>query len=131
MYPVLKKDRVVLRGNFSYTCIHKIEDLPLSFQSFAGGSQSIRGYGYNSIGPGNTTWVGSLEYQRHIKGNWYLSAFYDAGHVGKNLGGEVKRGIGVGVIWQSPIGALQLTAAQAQDLRGKPIAIQFSMGSAF
>jgi translocation and assembly module TamA len=130
IYPILKKDRVVFRTNLSYTFIQNIKDLPLSLQSFAGGAQSIRGYSYNAIGPGKIAWVGSLEYQRHIKGDWYLAGFYDVGNVSDNFSEDIKRGIGIGVVWQSPVGALQLTVAQAQDLPGKPISIQFSMGPA-
>lgn len=128
IYPILTQDRIIAQGSLNYTQTPDLNSLPLSFQFFAGGSQSIRGYSYNSIGPGSTSWTASLEYRRHIKGNWYAAAFYDAGSVTQSITQNLKRGIGLGAVWQSPVGTLELTVAQAQDLPGKPIAIQFSMG---
>ena len=120
--------RLVLRGDLGYTAINKIEDLPFSLQYFAGGAQSVRGYGYDSLGPGRSLVVGSAELQQRVYGNWYATAFLDAGNVSDQLIPKLKKGAGIGVMWQSPVGAIELTAAKALDLPGHPIRIQFSMG---
>lgn len=128
IFPVFGKNRLVLRGNLGYTETNSIADLPLSLQFFTGGAQSIRGYSYNSIGPGTNTWLTSVEYRQRIKGDWYAAVFFDAGNVSNNAIRGIKKGIGLGAVWQSPLGTLELTLAQAQDLSGKPLALQFSMG---
>jgi translocation and assembly module TamA len=128
IFPILQKDRILLRGSVGRTFTQNAEKLPLSFQYYGGGSQSIRGYAYNSIGPGSNLLIGSAEYRRHITGDWYAAAFIDAGSIDNTIAQDFKKGIGLGVVWQSPIGALELTVAQAQDTPGKPLTIQFSMG---
>jgi translocation and assembly module TamA len=128
IYPILQQDRVIVRASLNYTQTSDLAKVPLSFQFFAGGAQSIRGYSYNSIGPGALSWTGSLEYRRHILGNWYTAIFYDMGSVADNLYHDLNRSLGVGAVWQSPVGTLALSMAQAQDLPGKPILIQFNMG---
>ena len=58
-----------------------IFQLPLSLQLLAGGSDSIRGYQFQSIGPGKKLVIGSVELQQEIKEDWYLNVFFDAGDV--------------------------------------------------
>ena len=128
IYPLWQQDRVIMRGSIGRTFTQNFNNLPLSFQFFGGGAQSIRGYSYESLGPGSNLLIGSVEYRRHITGDWYAAAFIDAGSVDNNIGENFKKGIGAGVVWQSPLGALELTLAQAQDAPGKPLALQFSMG---
>lgn len=128
IYPVFDTNRLVLRGNFDYTKTQNIRDLPLSLQFFAGGTDSIRGYSYNSIGPGSNRWIASVEYRQHITGHWYLAAFMDAGDVSNTLFSSPKTGIGMGAVWQTQLGTLELTLTQAQDTPGKPLLLQFDMG---
>jgi translocation and assembly module TamA len=41
---------------------------------------------------------------------------------------KLERSVGVGVVWQSPVGALQLYVARAISKKGKPFRLQFSLG---
>lgn len=43
----------ISRGNFGSTWTDEFYQLPASVRFFAGGSQSVRGYAYNSLGPVN------------------------------------------------------------------------------
>ncbi len=129
IYPMFQTNRLLWRGDISYTQINDINNLPLSFQFLAGGAQRVRGYHYNAIGPGSTSLVGSIEYRHQVIKDWYLAAFTDAGSVSNSFGSDFQKGIGFGVVWQSILGTLELTAAQAQDLANKPVAIQFRMGA--
>ncbi|HVV68876.1 MAG TPA: BamA/TamA family outer membrane protein [Gammaproteobacteria bacterium] len=129
IYPILEKNRLVTRINLGYTAINHINQMPLSLQFLAGGSDSIRGYKFNSIGPGSKLAVGSVEYRQHIKGDWYGAAFFDAGNVSNGILNKVNKGVGLGALWQSPVGTLALTLAKALDLPGQPLAVQFSMGA--
>ncbi|MBV53762.1 MAG: hypothetical protein CL816_06885, partial [Coxiellaceae bacterium] len=58
--------RILLRNSIGRTEIENLSELPLSLQLFAGGSRSIRGYGYNSIGPGDNLVTGTVEFQKAL-----------------------------------------------------------------
>ncbi len=123
--------RVIARGEAGFMMIEDTNNLPLSLRFYAGGSQSVRGYHLNEIGKnesGRTLSVGSLELQRRIVGNFYLSLFYDAGQVGPNYFANYKVGVGTGIVWHSPVGALSLTVANAISSPDHPTLVQFSMG---
>lgn len=122
--------RLLFRSDLGHTIIKNLLSLPLSLQLFAGGSESLRGYDYNSIGPGQNLVVGSAEVQQRVYGNFYLAAFVDAGVVGDNrIFNHVNIGVGPGVVWLSPVGALELTVANAISQKNTPWVIQFTMGS--
>jgi translocation and assembly module TamA len=120
--------RFLTRAEIGHTVINHIENLPLSLQLLAGGAQSIRGYSYNSIGPGRNSFVGSVEIQQRIKGDFYIGAFYDAGTVSNKLFHNILQGVGPAFIWLSPVGMMELSLAHALSNRGANWAIQFSMG---
>jgi translocation and assembly module TamA len=131
MRPLPLKSALLLRGSIGYTAVHDLNDLPLSFQYFAGGTQTIRGYSYNSIGPGSTLLVGSIELRHDFFKNWFGAGFFDCGNVSNSFSPKILRGAGIGIGWHSPIGTLELTAARALDLENMPLAVQFSMGPEF
>ena len=123
-----KNIRLVARGSFGVLSTKNVFDVPYSFQLLAGGAQSIRGYTYNSIGPGNYLYVGSVALQHRVYKDFYGSVFFDAGDVNNKIFSHTKKGVGIGVVWLSPVGSIELSVAKALDLSGKPIRIQFSMG---
>lgn len=125
----LGRNRIVARAAAGYTVIDDVNNLPLSFQLLAGGAQSVRGYGYNAIGPGSMLAVGSLEYRQYVKDDWYAAVFMDAGSVSNTFLGDIKKGPGAGVVWQSPLGAFALSVAKGIDSIHKSVTVQFSMGS--
>lgn len=120
--------RLFLRTEFATTQTDDIYNLPLSLQTLAGGSDSIRGYHFNSIGPGKVLAVGSAEVQQEFKENWYVTAFYDIGDVFKPTKKHWRRGIGGGLMWVSPVGPLRISIAKALDQEKQPFRIIFNMG---
>jgi translocation and assembly module TamA len=126
-----KRLQLVFRAAIGYTAITNINDLPLSLQYFAGGMQSVRGYEYNSLGPGKALAVGSMELRYLVLDKWYATTFFDAGNVNNKFLPPAKKGVGIGVIWRSPIGLAELSYARALDLKGHPGKIQFSIGPEF
>lgn len=121
--------RLILRSSLARTEIDSINELPFSLQLWVGGARSIRGYRYNQIGPGNNLFVGSIEVQQKITGNWYLTAFMDVGNVTNNSPFQnLNEGIGPGIAWLSPVGVLEITFANAISQPNKPWVIQFTMG---
>ncbi|MBB70784.1 MAG: hypothetical protein CMF50_00095 [Legionellales bacterium] len=141
-------NRIVLRGDLGYTGVKDkdLEKVPLSLQFFAGGADSIRGYDYQNLGPGRYLLVGSTEYQYEFKKNWFATVFVDAGNavnsfrnpegnvVGKkqpniDLNEVLKYSAGVGALWASPVGPMEVTVAKSITDSHKKPKLQFSMGT--
>ncbi|UPR57806.1 outer membrane protein assembly factor [Vibrio sp. ED004] len=125
--------RLQFGGNFA----DEFEKLSPSLRFFAGGDNSIRGYGYESISPRDESdaltgakflATSSFEYQYRLVGNWWGAAFYDIGDA-FNDKPEWKRGTGVGVRWASPVGPVSLDFAWGLDAKkGDEFQLHFSLG---
>jgi translocation and assembly module TamA len=101
----------------------------------AGGSQSIRGYSYQSIGlPNGNAVVGgrvlglvSLEYQHPVASTLSLAGFVDSGNAVDRIADfKWLTGYGVGVRWRTAIGPINLDIAHGDKWR-----LHFSVGYAF
>lgn len=124
-----ESNRVLLRSEFGYTIVNNINDLPRSIRFFAGGTQSLRAYNYQALGPNRYLLTASAEYQQCIVGKWYGAIFYDAGNAFGQFPPNLQQAPGIGVLWASPVGTLELTLAKAINKAGQPMKIQFSMGT--
>ena len=103
--------------------------LPPDQRFYAGGSGTIRGYRYQSVGPlfpngnpigGTAINAGSVEYRQRIGTNFGTAVFLDAGNVSKNLnpiGGKLTTGAGAGLRYYTPIGPIRLDLALPQQRR--------------
>ncbi|MBF5002995.1 BamA/TamA family outer membrane protein [Diaphorobacter caeni] len=130
-----RRSRLQLRAWGGAITAKKDADLPMTLMFLAGGDNSIRGYGYQSIGAktnngkvigGRYLAAGSVEWQRpiSIRGNtqdFEQAVFVDAGAVGDDANKLYARvGVGTGIRWRSPVGPLQADIAyglQEQQLR--------------
>ena len=140
LYPIPRGPILALQGTLGYIAIptNEKDELPASFWFAAGGAQSIRGYRYQAIGPGTELATASIELRQRIYGdNWYIITFLDMGNSTDDLFSYdddflhrllKHKGAGFGVLWQSPIGSVQLTFARPLDEPHAPALIQFSMG---
>jgi translocation and assembly module TamA len=128
---ITKNIRLVLRGTLGYTAVHDLKLIPLSLQFYTGGDQSIRGYGYNDIGPGKILNIGSIELRHKIIDDLYATAFYDVGNANNKFLSNLQKGAGIGVIYQTTVGAIALSYAKALNIYNHPGRIQFSLGPEF
>jgi len=134
--------RILLRTEVGVTQIEDVEELPASVLFFAGGDTSVRGYDYKSLGTevgtaadgtealsgGRNLWVSSVEVDHQFEdSNWVVAGFYDQGNVGNDFNFELKRSVGLGVRWISPIGPIRVDVAKALD-NDKGWALHLSMG---
>jgi len=141
--------KFLVRGEIGYSDAHVFErlveaegevirlsvtELPFAYRFKAGGSQSVRGYGFedlsnNNIGSNNIV-TASAEIELRIVENWSVAAFFDTGNAFNDWGAlKFKKGAGVGIRWYSIAGAMRLDFAQALDEPGKPWRIHFTIGS--
>lgn len=123
--------RIILRGDLGYTMVNDLARLPLTLRFFAGGLNSVRGYDFSSIGPGRYLETASVEVQHRIYGDFSGAVFYDVGTATNHFNDVLFRGEGVGVIYNSIIGPVQLYVGKAMSKRGKPLSVQFSIGPDF
>ncbi|PIE36997.1 MAG: hypothetical protein CSA54_02420, partial [Gammaproteobacteria bacterium] len=114
--------RLIARGAAGTTSVSDFDKLPMSLRFLAGGDKSVRGYGYNVIGPrlGNDVVGGkhlletSLELEMPLTETWSLATFIDAGDAFTDSP-DYQAGVGVGFHWRSPIGPVRLDLGHAID----------------
>lgn len=108
--------------------------LPSQYRFKAGGSHSVRGYGFedlsnNDVGS-NHMIAASAEIEMRLRENWSVAAFVDIGNAFNDWNDfELRRGIGVGIRWYSVVGALRLDVAQGLDIEGRPLRLHFTIGT--
>lgn len=130
--------RFLARLKLGAVATNDFEDVPPSLRFFAGGDQSVRGYGYETLSPeddqgneigGRYLIVGSVEYQFSLTDTWRLAAFADEGNAVDDFLEPRASSVGVGVRWVSPVGPLRLDFAKGLDRElGGGWRIHFSMG---
>lgn len=140
--PLNDISRLILRNDFGVISAGNRDQIPLSLRYFTGGDQTIRGYGYRSLGPveedaygepivvgGKYLFVVSAEIDRVIYKNISLAAFVDTGNAMNKLSARLATGVGLGLRWGTPLGPLRFDFAQGlNNKKFKPrIHITFGM----
>ena len=144
--------RVVSRaeGGLLFSSSSRPDEIPPSLAFFAGGDNSIRGYGYQSVGReterarlgediagralvvgGTRLLTGSLELQRYLTPTWRVAVFADAGDafVGENF--DLNVGVGIGVHYLSPVGALRFEIADPVTSDDRDWRVHINIGAEF
>ena len=132
-----RNHRGILRLDGGANLADDFDKLSPSLRFFAGGDNNLRGYGYESISPKDSSGAltgakyiatSSLEYQYRVYGNWWGAVFYDYGDA-FNDNPDLKRGTGFGVRWASPVGPIRLDFAWGLDATpGDEFKIHFTLG---
>jgi translocation and assembly module TamA len=120
--------------------------LPPDQRFYGGGSGTIRGYRYQSVGPqfpdgnpegGTAITAGSLEFRQRIGANWGVAVFADGGQVSTSLrplSSTFYTGLGTGVRYYTPIGPVRFDIAVPTKhyiSNGDPFEIYVGLGQAF
>ena len=111
-----------------------VTHLPNFYRFKAGGSQSVRGYGFESLSNNdigsNHIITASVEAEYRFLENWSAAAFMDVGNAFNNWKDpDLHKGIGVGIRWYSIAGPIRVDVAQALDFEGKPWRVHFTIGT--
>ncbi len=127
-----------LRLEVGQVLANKPEGIPQTLLFRAGGIESVRGYGRQSLGidgpgyaaGGRFLMTGSAEIMREVFPTWYGAVFVDAGDASRQLSDwSAKFGYGVGVRWRSPVGPLKADISYGQQV--KKFRLDVSVGVTF
>jgi translocation and assembly module TamA len=111
-----------------------VTQLPNFYRFKAGGSMSVRGYGFeqlsdNNIGSNNII-TASAEVEYRFLNSWSAALFYDIGNAFNDWDEpDLKRGAGIGIRWYSFAGEVRLDVAQALDFNGQPWRVHITIGT--
>jgi len=129
--------RLIGRFSLGGTLVDSIDDLPPSLRFYAGGDQSVRGYGYKELGPtddsgtvvgGKYLVFGSIEAEKTLYENWSGALFMDVGKGINELTEDLAEGVGAGIRYRLPFGQIRLDVASALSKDGNPLRIHLSVG---
>jgi len=136
--PVFERDVILLRAEGGLILSPSRDGIPEEYLFRAGGTGSVRGYLYQSLGVsqdnaivgGRMMATASAEYVHWLQGNWGLAAFVDEGNAADKLSAlKLDQGVGTGVRFKTPAGPIALDVAYGREV--KKFRLDFSIGIAF
>jgi translocation and assembly module TamA len=119
--------------------------LPPDQRFYAGGSGTVRGFKYQSVGPsfpdgnpagGTAIDAGTIEFRQRLFGNFGMAAFVDAGQVSTDnvpFTGGLQIGTGLGARYYTSIGPIRLDIAVPvnRPAHGDSFELYIGLGQAF
>ena len=136
---------VALRLKMGVIAGGTIPGVPPQDRFYSGGGGSVRGYGYQEVGPrypdntpegGLSVVESSVEVRQPINDSWGLAAFVDTGYVGSQTSPDFSHpeiGAGVGVRYNLGFGPIRFDIATPLVRRDgdSPIQVYLSIGQSF
>ncbi|MCU6435642.1 BamA/TamA family outer membrane protein [Undibacterium sp. Jales W-56] len=136
--PVAQRDSIILRAEVGQVLSQSRDGIPEEYLFRTGGSSTVRGYAYQSLGiqnagavtGGKVMGVASAEYVHWTKSNWGAAAFLDLGDAADNWRDHsAKQGYGIGGRYKTPAGPVALDLAYGKNI--KKFRLDFSIAIAF
>ncbi|HEX9852820.1 MAG TPA: autotransporter assembly complex family protein [Woeseiaceae bacterium] len=139
--PVGESARLLARANLGFTAKKDFDELPASVRYFAGGDNSVRGYGFETLGPtdeegnvigGSYLATFSIEIDRLVSKKWSIAAFVDTGNAfddfGHDFADDFRTGVGLGLRWYSPLGPIRIDVAHPLDDPTRDYRLHITLG---
>jgi translocation and assembly module TamA len=113
---------IFVRAQIGASVVGDFEELPAEYRFFAGGDQSVRGYGYEELSPvdangnkvgGRHLLTGTFELQRNLPKNFVGAVFVDAGNAFDKFGDPLEYSAGIGLRYRLPFLSVGLDVAQS------------------
>ena len=133
--------RVLSRAQFGKTFTKQFDELPPRIRFVTGGDQTVRGYGYESLGPldqngdvvgGDIVLAGSFELEYRPLSKIGFAAFVDAGNALDSFSDlSLELGTGIGLRWVTPVGYVRLDLAQPLTESDRGLRLHFTIGPDF
>lgn len=137
--PVRARDLLLLRAELGLLVTKGGNGaIPASLLFRGGGTDSVRGYAFQSIGslrdgtvyPARSLLTASAEYQYWFRPGWGAALFYDTGMAAdRRRDASWFHGAGAGVRWRTPVGRVR--ADLAYGYRDRQLRPHLSLGVAF
>ena len=114
--------QIYVRAEIGASAVGDFEELPAQYRFFAGGDQSVRGYGYEELSPvdengnkvgGRHLFTATLELQRNLPRNFVAAVFVDAGNAFDRFGDPLEYSAGVGLRYRLPFLSIGIDVAQS------------------
>jgi translocation and assembly module TamA len=130
--------RLLARATVGVTAQSEFLELPPSVRFFAGGDESVRGFGYETLGPtddlgnvigGSNLLVASIEYEHRLRNEIFGAIFVDAGNAFDGLDVDAALSAGLGVIWRSPVGPLRFYLAHPLNKSDRSVRLHIRLGA--
>ncbi|MDP1596005.1 MAG: autotransporter assembly complex family protein [Methylotenera sp.] len=135
-YPITASTQLIARAEIGM--VNGKNSAPVAFLFRAGGDQSVRGYGFQSLGVaeadaivgGRYLTTGSVEVVQWLTPQWGAAMFVDFGNAANTLQ-DLKPvyGYGLGARWKSPVGPIGADIAYGQET--DEYRMHFNIGVAF
>lgn len=131
------KHRVIFRAEQGALLWGNLSEIPASQRFFTGGDQTVRGFGYESISPLDSSGLlsgalnvstGSLEYNYQVAPKWRIATFVDTGTATNDYTDAWKIGTGIGGRWLTPVGQLRFDLAFGVSEQPVPYRLHFALG---
>lgn len=147
-WPLNEEESSVLAVGLRSAVIEPIQstsEIPLQLRLFNGGENSVRAFTESRVGPldaarqplgGEVLNTANLELRQRLSGALWTGLFFDAGNVALNRDewfDDIRSGVGVGLRYLLPVGALRLDWGYNLDRRSgeDQSVLHLSVGMAF
>jgi len=130
--------RLLARASLGRTWTQQFNSLPPNIRFVTGGDNTVRGYGFETLGPrneegaivgGDYLLVGSVEVDYKLLEKWALAAFFDTGNaLSPSTPFFLAKGAGIGARWLSPVGPVRLDLAYGFNKPSESFRIHFTVG---
>lgn len=136
--PLAPDGTLILRGEAGQVFARSRNGIPTTYLFRTGGSTTVRGYAFESLGVdengavvgGRYLAVASAEYLHFFTTNWGGAVFFDAGNAtDSRTNFALRRGYGFGVRWRSPVGPLGIDLAHGEQ--DNTVRLHFAFGITF